>query len=95
MIKTSDEVESEVETAVVSVPGPRKTHPLPKWSNGWSWEGQPYKAKVFITVSLMFSVTPSSDLHNKEALVYKSLGIYSKLCTRMFHNHFCKCKKII
>lgn len=29
----------------------------PKWSNGWSWEGEPYEAKVYLTVraSLRFS----------------------------------------
>jgi len=25
---------------------------VPKWSNGWSWEGEPYQAKVFLRVSL-------------------------------------------
>lgn len=27
----------------------------PKWSNGWSWEGQPFEAKVYLTVCLRFS----------------------------------------
>ncbi|KAF4526197.1 hypothetical protein B566_EDAN001881 [Ephemera danica] len=26
---------------------------LPKWSNGWSWEGEPFQAKVFLRVSEM------------------------------------------
>ncbi|RZF39762.1 hypothetical protein LSTR_LSTR003423 [Laodelphax striatellus] len=28
---------------------PKKTHPVLKWSNGWSWEGTPFKSKVFLT----------------------------------------------
>uniref|UniRef100_A0A1B6D7Y1 BAH domain-containing protein n=1 Tax=Clastoptera arizonana TaxID=38151 RepID=A0A1B6D7Y1_9HEMI len=44
----TDDVELEEEDAV-SLSGPRKTHLTPKWSNGWSWEGQPFKAMVFIT----------------------------------------------
>ncbi|XP_076757643.1 uncharacterized protein LOC143427412 isoform X2 [Xylocopa sonorina] len=27
----------------------RKTFLKPKWSNGWSWEGDPFKAKVYLT----------------------------------------------
>ncbi|XP_066254096.1 uncharacterized protein Hers [Euwallacea similis] len=26
----------------------RKANALPKWSNGWMWEGEPYEGKVFI-----------------------------------------------
>lgn len=28
----------------------RKTFLKPKWSNGWSWEGDPFEAKVYLTV---------------------------------------------
>ncbi|KOC62859.1 Bromo adjacent homology domain-containing 1 protein, partial [Habropoda laboriosa] len=27
----------------------RKTFLKPKWSNGWSWEGDPFEAKVYLT----------------------------------------------
>lgn len=30
---------------------PRRSLQLPKWSNGWTWEGEPYEAKVFLNVS--------------------------------------------
>jgi hypothetical protein len=30
---------------------PRKSLQLPRWSNGWTWEGQSYEAKVFLNVS--------------------------------------------
>lgn len=29
----------------------KKSPFAPKWSNGWSWEGEPYQAKVFLRVS--------------------------------------------
>lgn len=28
----------------------RKTFLKPKWNNGWSWEGEPFEAKVYLTV---------------------------------------------
>ena len=28
----------------------------PKWSNGWSWEGEAFEAKVYLTVSLFLSI---------------------------------------
>lgn len=30
---------------------PKRLSNTPKWSNGWSWEGTPFEAKVFLTVS--------------------------------------------
>ncbi|KAG7199432.1 hypothetical protein KM043_014059 [Ampulex compressa] len=32
-----------------SLPLTRKTFLKPKWSNGWSWEGDPFEAKVYLT----------------------------------------------
>jgi len=33
----------------VCLPGLRKSL-TPKWSNGWTWEGTPYKAKIFLNI---------------------------------------------
>lgn len=30
---------------------PRRSLHQPRWSNGWTWEGEPYEAKVFLNVS--------------------------------------------
>lgn len=30
---------------------PRRSLHLPRWSNGWRWEGEPYESKVFLNVS--------------------------------------------
>lgn len=30
---------------------PRRTASVPRWSNGWSWEGEPFQGKVFLNVS--------------------------------------------
>ncbi|XP_054264721.1 uncharacterized protein LOC128987739 isoform X2 [Macrosteles quadrilineatus] len=35
--------------STISLPGLRKSL-APKWSNGWSWEGTPYMAKVFTKI---------------------------------------------
>lgn len=40
----------------ISLPGLRRNL-LPKWSNGWAWEGAPYKAKIFLNVSLLLPHT--------------------------------------
>ncbi|XP_039432243.1 titin-like isoform X2 [Culex pipiens pallens] len=34
----------EVEEIIV----PRKSNSVPRWSNGWTWEGQPFQGKVFL-----------------------------------------------
>lgn len=34
-----------------NLPVTKKQFVKPKWSNGWSWEGEPYEAKVYLTVS--------------------------------------------
>jgi hypothetical protein len=39
---------AEVDPPVVV---PRKAHSAPRWSNGWSWEGQSFQGKVFLNVS--------------------------------------------
>lgn len=39
----------------------KKTFLKPKWSNGWSWENEPFEAKVYLTVkihSLHFEISP-------------------------------------
>lgn len=41
------------ETSVADLKGPRRLSTLPKWSNGWMWEGESYQSKVFINVSSM------------------------------------------
>lgn len=33
----------------------RKTFLKPKWSNGWSWEGDPFEAKVYLTVNIQLT----------------------------------------
>lgn len=33
----------------------RKTFLKPKWNNGWSWEGEPFEAKVYLTVRIITS----------------------------------------
>ncbi|XP_055383220.1 probable WRKY transcription factor protein 1 isoform X2 [Condylostylus longicornis] len=33
-----------VETAII----PRKANAVPKWNNGWSWDGEPFQGKVFL-----------------------------------------------
>lgn len=30
---------------------PRRVNSIPKWCNGWSWQGRPFQAKVFLNVS--------------------------------------------
>lgn len=35
---------AEVEEVIV----PRKSNSVPRWSNGWTWEGQPFQGKVFL-----------------------------------------------
>lgn len=35
---------AEVEEIIV----PRKSNSVPRWSNGWTWEGQPFQGKVFL-----------------------------------------------
>lgn len=32
---------------------PRKSTAAPRWSNGWHWEGEPFKGKVFLNVSAL------------------------------------------
>lgn len=39
----------EVPQVVARVP--RRSLQMPRWSNGWAWEGEPYEAKVFLNVS--------------------------------------------
>lgn len=33
---------------------PERTSSNPRWSNGWTWEGEPFKAYVFLNVSLPY-----------------------------------------
>ncbi|XP_055549918.1 platelet binding protein GspB-like [Wyeomyia smithii] len=35
---------AEIEEVIV----PRKCNSVPRWSNGWTWEGQPFQGKVFL-----------------------------------------------
>lgn len=30
---------------------PRQTSTIPRWSNGWTWQGEPFQGKVFLNVS--------------------------------------------
>lgn len=46
----SKEVVATVPQFVARVP--RRSLHLPRWSNGWMWEGRPYEAKVFLNVSI-------------------------------------------
>lgn len=48
-----------IEVAVQVVPKvPRRSLPLPKWSNGWEWKGEPFDGRVFLNVSFIFLVLP-------------------------------------
>lgn len=40
----------EIEEIVI----PRRTTALPRWSNGWHWEGPSFRGKVFLNVSFFF-----------------------------------------
>lgn len=31
---------------------PRQTSAAPRWSNGWTWQGEPFQGKVFLNVSI-------------------------------------------
>jgi len=46
----------------VVVDDPRLVTPAalktPKWSNGWSWQGEPFTAKVYLNVSFIHSTLP-------------------------------------
>lgn len=49
--KNNNNIISALALAVPKVP--RRSIHAPKWSNGWSWEGDPYKGKVFLNVSFL------------------------------------------
>lgn len=34
----------------------RQSAAAPRWSNGWTWEGQPFQSKIFMNVSLLYHV---------------------------------------
>lgn len=51
---------SKIEDCVVGTENltlTRKIFLKPKWSNGWSWEGDPFEAKVYLTVKFYYSIT--------------------------------------
>ncbi|XP_066589416.1 uncharacterized protein Hers [Prorops nasuta] len=48
-VKKSTFKEEDVSTASNNLQLPRKLFSKPKWSNGWSWEGEPFEAKVYLT----------------------------------------------
>lgn len=50
-ICSNNNITPELTTECTQIVSLRKSHPTLKWSNGWSWEGTPFKSKVFITVS--------------------------------------------
>lgn len=33
---------------------PRKPDVVPRWNNGWTWEGEPFQRKIFLNVSICF-----------------------------------------
>ena len=41
----------------------------PKWSNGWSWEGDSYEAKVYLTVRLSYNFSKFVVIENDESTV--------------------------
>lgn len=43
----------KVEDSTAGNESPTKLFQKPKWSNGWSWEGEPYEAKVYLTVRII------------------------------------------
>lgn len=48
---TEKQVEEMVQNDLAKGGILKKSPFAPKWSNGWSWEGEPYQAKVFLRVS--------------------------------------------
>lgn len=42
-----------VEVVAQVISKPRRSLQCPRWSNGWTWEGDAFEAKVFINVSLL------------------------------------------
>lgn len=48
--KTKKKTIANLSAIVVKIP--KRQPQVPKWSNGWKWEGEPYEAKVFLNVSL-------------------------------------------
>lgn len=35
---------------------PRRPDVIPKWNNGWTWEGEPFQRKIFLNVSFYFCI---------------------------------------
>lgn len=52
-----DKLVEEMAPSELAKGGILKKSPFaPKWSNGWSWEGEPYQAKVFLRVSHAWTI---------------------------------------
>ncbi|ENN78496.1 hypothetical protein YQE_05039, partial [Dendroctonus ponderosae] len=58
------------ETTVAELRAPRRLSTLPKWSNGWMWEGESYQSKVFMNVR--FQVQCDCHPTNKKIYVLQS-----------------------
>ncbi|ENN78494.1 hypothetical protein YQE_05037, partial [Dendroctonus ponderosae] len=58
------------ETTVTELRAPRRLSTLPKWSNGWMWEGESYQSKVFMNVR--FQVQCDCHPTNKKIYVLQS-----------------------
>lgn len=41
---------------------PRNNFAAPRWSNGWSWQGESFQSKVFLNVSILFSLAKERSL---------------------------------
>lgn len=49
-LSRSKHVTEEIEVP----PVPRKSSTVPRWSNGWHWNGEPFQAKVYLNVSFIY-----------------------------------------
>lgn len=47
----NNNINNVVKTIEVPMRIPKRLSHTPKWSNGWSWEGNPFQGKVFLNVS--------------------------------------------
>lgn len=67
----------------INLPGLRRSIG-PKWSNGWSWEGPSFKAKVFLNVS------------NNRSLILLKIKRYlaSDFLEHALSSHFSEVKQI-
>lgn len=63
---------------------PRRSLHIPRWSNGWRWEGEPYQSKVFINVSCYCSIMFQFILNMVgSANLIKGVNVNANVLTRI------------